>query len=120
MPELKGREIGPNQRVVSASMMPDQVTECPQCGSKTFILQGVFERGFEQTVEDSKPKEGSMILGPQAVQSIEGIKCPACGIYTVIQDDADYERESMIFDLVTQVAVLQGRSVIKPTKEWKN
>jgi hypothetical protein len=120
MAELKGREVGQGQRVVSANMLPDQINECPQCGSKTFILHGVFERPFDQLFEDGKPKEDAMVLGPQAVQSIEAVQCNACGILTIIEDDAAYERESMIFDLIQQVATLQGRSVVVPTKEWKN
>jgi DNA-directed RNA polymerase subunit RPC12/RpoP len=120
MAELKGREIGQGQRVVSASMLPEQITECPQCGSKVFIMHGVFERPFDQLFEDGKPKEDGLALGAQTIQNIEAIECQACNILTIVEDDAAYERESMIFDLIQQVATLQGRSVVVPTKEWKN
>lgn len=123
MPGPIGREAGSGHRIVSAAMLPDQITECPHCGSKNFALIGEFERPFEHVFENGQPKEGGLTLVPQAIQSVEGIVCGSstCGIHTIIEDNEVFERESLIFDLQTQIATLQGRvSVSGPAKEWKN
>jgi hypothetical protein len=104
-------------------MLPETINECPQCGSKNYSLVGTFERPFEQWFENGQPKEpkeSSISLSPQATQSIEGVVCKACNIHTIIEDEDTYERESIIFDLHTQVATLQGRVATPPGKEWKN
>ena len=120
MPEPIGREIGPGHRVVSASMLPDKLTECPHCGSKNFLMIGSFQRAFELVIEEGKPKEGGMSLGAQAVEEVEGLVCKGCNVHTIIEDEEVFNRESLIFDLHTQIATLTGRVATPPAKEWKN
>lgn len=124
MPGPIGREVSPGHRLISASMLPEHVTECPHCGGKNFSLIGLFQRGFELVCENGMPKEGGMSLGAQAEQEVEGIICrnEGCGLHTIIEDNEVFERESLIFDLTTQIATLQGRVPIQPEtgKEWKN
>ncbi len=115
-----GREVTPGHRVVSSSMLPGVITECPHCGSKNFTILGNFMRPFELSIEEGAPKEGGMVLGPQLTQVNEGLLCKACGLHTIIQDENIFEQESLIFDLHTQIAVLQGRVGTPPAKEWKN
>lgn len=123
MPGPIGREVTSGHRAVSSVMLPDTITECPQCGSKNFTLIGSFSRDFEQEYEDGKPKEpkeNSVTLSQQAKQTIEGIVCEACNIHTLIEDEDEYDREGLIFDLHTQIATLQGKVAPSSGKEWKN
>lgn len=119
MPPI-GREVQPGHRVLTASMLPDVISECPHCGSKDFVIMGVFTRSFEQQFKDSKPVKEAISLGAQAIQDVEGIVCHKCNIHTIVNDDETYEREGLIFDLHTQIATLQGRVTPPPAgKEWK-
>jgi len=115
-----GREIRPGVRQISAAMLPDTVLECPHCGSKDFTIQGSYQRNFEQSYKESALQKDSLILSGQTIQEIEGLKCPSCGILTIIEDDMVFERDNLIFDLQTQIAVLQARVGVLPAKEWKN
>lgn len=116
MPPI-GRELSPGHRVVSSSMLPDQLLDCPHCGCKNFVVHGTYERGFEQGFVDSNPKD--VVLAPQATQTVEGLVCSQCGIHTIIEDEEIFEREMLIFDLRTQIAAFQGRVVVPTGKEWK-
>ena len=116
MPPI-GRELSPGHRVVSGSMLPEQLVECPHCGCKNFTVHGSYERGFEQAFQDSNAKE--VALAQVATQTVEGLVCTQCGIHTLIEDEDVFEREMLIFDLRTQIATLQGRVVISQQKEWK-
>ena len=118
-----GREITPGHRLVSESMLPEPIVACPHCGCPNFSLLGVLERDFVQEFENGKvkePREDSITLAPKAVQQIEAIHCQGCCINTIIENDTNYERESLIFDLHLQIAVLQGRVGNTTTKEWRN
>lgn len=115
-----GREISPGHRVVTESMLPEQIIACPHCDSKNFTLVGDFHRTFEQVYEEGKLKEGGLSLGAQAAQHVEGIICKNCSIHTVIEEDDEFERDSLIFDLHTQIATLQGKVALAPEKEWRN
>jgi DNA-directed RNA polymerase subunit RPC12/RpoP len=118
-----GREVSPGHRLVGASMLPDIITECPHCGCKNFSLVGDFNRPFEQIYVEGlprEPKENSIILAPQAIKNVEGIVCPQCNIHTIIEDDMVFERENLIFDLHTQIAILQGKVGTSPEKDWVN
>jgi hypothetical protein len=123
VPEPIGREVSPGHRLVASSMLPEPIAACPHCGCSNFSLVGEFNRPFEQVFEGGlpkEPKEQNLILSPQAVQSIEGIVCHQCSVHTIIEDDVVYERESLIFDLHTQIATLQGKVGQAPAKEWRN
>lgn len=115
-----GREVGPGHRVVSSAMLPDTITECPHCGSKNFSIVGDFHRAFELIIVDGKPSEAGLSLGPQAVQTTEGLECKACNVHTIIEQEDVFERESLIFDLQTQIATMQGRVAAPAAKEWVN
>ena len=120
MPEPIGREVGPGHRTVSATMLPDQIIECPHCGSKELVLTGEFHRVFELVMSNGQPAPNGMSMGQQAERTIEGFVCKGCNIHTIIEDDDIFQRESLIFDLQTQIATLQGRIGTQPEKEWKN
>ena len=115
-----GREISPGHRLVPASMLPDQINNCPHCGSKSFSLTGYFKRFYEQPFENSAPIKETLTMGSEALQEIQGINCKACGIHTLIEDDLVFERENLIFDLHTEIATLQGKIPTPSGKEWKN
>jgi hypothetical protein len=119
--QVIGREVKPGHRAVSASMLPDRVTECPHCGSKNFSLVGSYHRSFEQVFEDGEPKKEGVTLGQVAVQEIEGIDCPVCNICTIIEDDHVFERENLICQLHTQIAYMHGKLVLSDSgKKWKH
>lgn len=119
MPEPIGREVGPGHRVVSSAMLPEQLVECPHCGGKNFSLVGDFHRTFEQVFEEGQPIKNGMSLGANAVQNVEGLVCKGCNVHTIIEDEEVFERESLIFDLHTQIVTLQGKVATPPVKEWK-
>lgn len=114
-----GRELSPGHRVVSASMVPDELA-CPHCGSKNFQVVGWFKRYYSQPYKDGQPVKDGLTLGAQPVQTIEAIVCEGCQVHTAIEDDEKFERELQIFDLQTENQVLKGKTVISPIKEWKN
>jgi hypothetical protein len=118
--QVIGREIQPGHRAVSASMLPDRVTECPHCGSKNFSLVGSFHRSYEQVFVDGEPKKDGLTLGQIAMQEIDGIVCQVCKIYTIIEDDHVFQYENLICELHIQIASMQGKIVLSDSgKEWK-
>lgn len=119
MPPI-GHETSPGHRLVSSSMLPDQVTKCPHCDSPDIVLVGSFERGFEQPYADGKPVPDGLVMAPHATQNIEGIACKSCNIHTIIEDEMVFDREMLIFDLQTTIATLQGKVILPSGKEWKN
>lgn len=120
MSDSVGRELTPGHRVVAASMVLDQPYTCPHCKSTNVIVHGYFNRAFEQPYVEGVPTKDALVLGEQAVKDITGMECSNCKIYTIIEDDEKFEREGMIFDLQTQVAMLQGKVGLPPVKEWRN
>lgn len=121
MPNPIGREISPGHRLVSSAMLPDPIVSCPHCGSKNVTLTGEFSREFSIVLEDSKPKENGLTLDNDSEETICGVVCPACNIHTIIAPAEDFERDSLVFDLHTQIAALQGRVPVDSSgKEWKN
>jgi deoxyhypusine synthase len=115
-----GREISEGHRVVAASAIPENPIRCPHCLSSSFVLQGLYKRTFEQAYHEGEVIEEQLVLSPKSIQEITGLICAGCGIVTHIQDDTIFERESMIFDLQIQIAIMQGRVGSLPTSEWKN
>lgn len=119
MPPI-GREVSPGHRIVSASMVPDDMV-CPHCGSKNFEIVGWFKRHFTQPYVDGKSVKEGLTLGQQPIQTVEGISCAVCNIHTIIEDNETFEREMLIFDLQMENQVLKARNVVLPSgKEWKN
>ena len=116
MPPI-GREISPGHRIISASMVPDELS-CPHCGSKSFTVIGLFKRPFEQPYVNGQLNKEGLVLNPNAFQTIQGLACPSCNVHTIIEEDEVFERELLIFDLQTQITTLQGRTVTSTGREW--
>lgn len=117
MPPI-GREVSPGHRIVAASMLPETITECPHCGSKDFLIVGTFNREFSIVYVDSKPDSSGLQLGDKATQVLSGLGCASCSTHTIIESEEASARELYIFDLLTQIAVLQGKAVIVPPSKW--
>lgn len=120
MIDVSGRVLGANLKALPASRLAEDPFACPQCKSKDIILFGFFKRGFEQPCKEGEPVKDTLVLANDALQEIEKVICKGCGITTIIEDNAVYDREGLIFDLQLAIATLQGRSPVNPQgQEWK-
>jgi hypothetical protein len=118
--ELIGRQVGPGHRAVPASRMSENPYLCPHCKSKNVTVVGFFKRSFEQSFVEGQPVENGLSMGGEALQQIDSLVCHGCNVHTYVEEDAEYEREGMIFDLQLQIATLQGKVATGSAKEYKN